>query len=296
MTDFSELRGLGHIMITPFNPDQTIDESSLRSVVNFACASGASALIPLGIMGEAHRLTEAERERVISVVVACTANRVAVIVGCSAESTVATIDRVKTATNLGADAVMVASPRAATTPKLQIGHFKSVCDAIEVPLVLQDEPVTTGVTMSSQTIATISEHERLGAIKVEESPSPSKISGILEFAPSARCFGGLGGLYLIEELNRGAVGVMTGFALPQVLADICQLYDDGDVAAARQEFYKYLPLIRYEAQLGVGGVAIRKQFFVERGVVASATVREPSPAPDPRTLGELQSLLKEIVG
>jgi 4-hydroxy-tetrahydrodipicolinate synthase len=231
---------------------------------------------------------------VIKIVVERAASRVPVIVGCTAESTFATIERVKTATGLGADAVMVASPRAATTPKLQIGHFESVCDAIDLPVVLQDEPVTTGVTMSSETIGAISEHDRLVAIKVEESPSPTKIGGILGCAPAARCFGGLGGLYAMEELGRGAVGVMTGFAIPQVLANVCRLYDAGDVSGARKEFYEYLPLIRYEAQLGVGGVAIRKQLFVERGIIAHATVRGPSPVPDARTLGELHSLLEQI--
>lgn len=281
-------------MITPFMPDQKIDEEGLKSVVEFACTSGASSLIPLGIMGEAHRLSDRERDRVTKIVVESAAGKVPVIVGCSAESTIATIDRVKSATDLGADAVMVASPRAATTPKLQIEHFESVCDTGEIPVVLQDEPVTTGVRMTSQTIASISAHDNLSAIKVEESPSPTKISGILECAPSARCFGGLGGLYLIEELNRGAVGVMTGFALPQVLANICELYDGGNVADARREFYKFLPLIRYEAQLGVGGVAIRKQLLVERGIVSHAVVRGPSPDPDPKSIGELRTLLEEI--
>lgn len=286
----SNLTGVGHIMVTPFLPDESLDLDGLRRTVDFVCSSKASAIVVLGIMGEAHRLTDAERESVIASAVEQAGGRVPVIAGCTAESTFATIARVGAAASLGAAGAMVAPPRAAQTPALQVEHYRRV-GAAAIPIVVQDEPVTTGVTMTAATIGSVLGLPGMSCVKVEQVPSPTKISAILEADSSARCFGGLGGLYLVEELDRGAVGIMTGFAMPEVLVQICDAYLAGDRERAVATFFKYLPLIRYEAQLGVGGVAIRKQLLVERGVIEHATVRGPVAAPDPLAIGELRALL-----
>jgi 4-hydroxy-tetrahydrodipicolinate synthase len=292
--DIANLTGVGHIMVTPFRPDESLDLDGLRHTVDFACGSGASAIVVLGIMGEAHRLDDAERAAVVAAAVEQAAGRVPVIAGCTAESTFATIGRVSAAAALGAAAAMVAPPRAAQAPALQAEHYRRVAGAAPVPLVVQDEPVTTGVTMTATSIADILQLPQVACVKVEQVPSPTKVSQIIDAEPGARCFGGLGGLYLVEELDRGAVGIMTGFAMPDVLAEICNLYVAGDREKAVTTFFRYLPLIRYEAQLGVGGVAIRKQLLVERGVIEHATVRGPVAAPDPRAIGELRGLLARL--
>lgn len=289
--DIASLTGVGHIMVTPFNPDESLDLSALRRTVDFVQQSGVSAIIVLGIMGEAHRLSDAEREAVIATAVEQADGQLPIIAGCTAESTFATIERVNAAAALGAAAAMVAPPRAAQAPGLQIEHYRRVGAATSIPLVVQDEPVTTGVTMTAATIGEILRLPGAACVKVEQVPSPTKVSQILEANPDARCYGGLGGLYLIEELDRGAVGIMTGFAMPEVLVRISGLYAAGDREQAMAGFFRYLPIIRYEAQLGVGGVAIRKQLLVERGVLEHATVRGPVAAPDPRAIGELRALL-----
>jgi 4-hydroxy-tetrahydrodipicolinate synthase len=289
--DIAGLTGVGHIMITPFLPDESLDSDGLRRTVDFVCGSGASAIIPLGIMGEAHRLSDAERDAVTGAVVSQVGGRMPVIAGCTAESTVATIGRVAAAAALGADAAMFAPPPATPAPALVIEHYRRVCAAAPIPVVVQDEPVTTGVTMTAATVGEILRFPGAACVKVEQVPSPTKISQVLQENPNARCFGGLGGLYLLEELDRGAVGIMTGFAMPEVLASICASYAAGDRDQAMATFFRYLPLIRYEAQLGVGGVAIRKQLMVERGIIEHPTVRRPVGAPDPRAIGELRALL-----
>ncbi|GGL98135.1 dihydrodipicolinate synthase family protein [Nakamurella endophytica] len=295
MTSLHTLTGLGHIMITPFLPDESVDEDGLASVVDYAVGAGVSAVIPLGIMGEAHKLTDAERDLVVERVVSAVAGRVPVIAGCTAESTRATVQRVRRAAELGAAGVMVAPPRAlAGAAGQQVAYYRAVCDAADVPVVVQDEPVTTGVAMSGATLGEIVRHPTAVAVKVEQVPSPTKISAILDANPDARCFGGLGGLYAVEELDRGAVGVMTGFALPDVLVRICAAHAAGDRAGARRTFFQHLPLIRYEAQLGVGGVSIRKQLFVERGIIRHDTVRGPAPVTDPRTVAELRGLIEDV--
>jgi 4-hydroxy-tetrahydrodipicolinate synthase len=290
-TDIDGLTGVGHIMITPFQPDESLDIAGLRRTVDFVCDSGVSAIVALGIMGEAHRLTDQERATVLSTVIDQTAGRVPIVAGCTAESTYAVIERTKEAAALGAAAAMVAPARAATSPPLQLQHFDRICAAAPIPIVVQDEPVTTGVIMTAAIIGQILRQDGAMCVKVEQAPSPTKISQIRAAYEGARCFGGLGGLYLLEELDRGAVGIMTGFAMPEVLVDICRSYAAGDRPTALATFFKHLPLIRYEAQLGVGGVAIRKQLLVKRGVIGHDTVRGPVGAPDPLAMAELRDLL-----
>ena len=284
--------GVLNIMVTPFTDDERVDIESLRALTRWTCASGVAGLIPLGIMGESHKLSDRERDLVLDTVVEA-ADGVPVVAGCTAESTVIAEERARRAVELGAVAAMIAPPRAAQTPALQLAHYGALA-ASGVPIVIQDEPVTTGVVMTSATIGELCGLEGIAAVKVEQSPSPTKVSGILDAAPGARTYGGLGGLYLIEELDRGAVGVMTGFAFPEVLVGIHRLYADGDVEGAWEVFQHWMPLIRYEAQLGVGGVALRKQLLSERGVIAGPTARRPVPAGDARSLGELRALVRRL--
>jgi 4-hydroxy-tetrahydrodipicolinate synthase len=87
---------------------------------------------------------------------------------------------------------------------------------------------------------------------------------------------------------------MTGFAFPEVLVDIHRRYTAGDVDGAWAVFHHWMPLIRYEAQLGVGGVGIRKQLLTERGVLAAPTVRRPVAPADPRSIVELRNLVMRL--
>ncbi|MFF2327130.1 MULTISPECIES: dihydrodipicolinate synthase family protein [unclassified Streptomyces] len=286
-------RGVANIMVTPFTEDENIDVEGVGAVTRWAVEAGVDMLVPLGIMGEAHKLTDTERDVVLRGVVEA-ADGTPVVAGCTAESTRAVIVRAERAAELGASAVMVAPPRAAAGPELQRRHYEAVAAASPLPVVLQDEPVTTGVRMAASTIGEIGRLDRIAAVKVEEVPSPTKVSGILAANPDLPCFGGLGGLYMVEELDRGAVGIMTGFGFPEVLVAIHRAYASGDREEAQRIFWHAMPLIRYEAQLGVGGVSIRKKLLAERGVIATPAARQPVAAGDPEALPELRRLVAQL--
>jgi 4-hydroxy-tetrahydrodipicolinate synthase len=98
-------------------------------------------------------------------------------------------------------------------------------------------------------------------------------------------------MYFYEELVRGAIGTMTGFAYPHVLVETYRLFAEGERREAQEHFFRYLPLIRFEAQLGVGGVGIRKEILKLRGVISSSHVRFPAPTLDEQTLRELDDLV-----
>jgi 4-hydroxy-tetrahydrodipicolinate synthase len=290
------LTGVLPITLTPFTDDGDVDEGSIDSLVEDYLGAGAHGLTILGIMGEAARLLDDERERVLRRYLQATAGRVPVVAGVSARATRMALDYARRAEDAGAAAVMLAPPDNTRNLDLVFEHFRLVAEAVSVPVVVQDEPVNTGVVMPAPfLVRLLDEIEGCRYLKLEETPTLPKITAVRQKAKGpVGVFGGLGGLYLYEELLRGADGIMTGFGFPQVLVGTYERFVAGDRAGAQEFFFRYLPLIRYEAQLGVGGVTIRKQVFARRGAIASPHARFPAPPVDELTLAELDDLIAAV--
>ncbi|MDQ3912827.1 MAG: dihydrodipicolinate synthase family protein [Actinomycetota bacterium] len=291
------LHGVYTIALTPFTDEGDLDEGSIGSLSEFYVGSGVHGLTILGIMGEAHKLSDAERRMVTERYVSAISGRLPVIVGCSAVATKVVVDRARAAEEAGAAAVMVAPPNNQRNLDLVFEHYRRVAEAVAVPVVVQDEPVNTGVVMPAPFIARlVNEVEGCRYVKLEEAPTTIKISSLLHgIEAEAGVFGGLGGMYFYEELGRGAIGIMTGFAYPHVLVETYRLFVEGERRMAQEYFFRYPPLIRFEAQLGVGGVGIRKEILKLRGVIASSHVRFPAPSLDEETLRELEDLV-DVLG
>ena len=290
------LTGVCTITLTPFTEGGDVDLESIDSLAGLYLDSGVYGLTILGIMGEAHKLSDAERSMVVGRYIEAARDRVPVVVGCSAVATKVTVERAREAETAGAAAIMVAPPNNVRNLDLVFEHYRRVAEAVSVPVVVQDEPVNTGVIMPAPFIArVINEIEGCRYVKLEEAPTTIKITNLIEKIedPDKRAgiFGGLGGMYFYEELARGAVGIMTGFAYQEILVRTYELFSEGREREAREYFFRYLPLIRFEAQLGVGGVGIRKEVFKMRGAISSSHVRFPAPALDEETLRELEELV-----
>jgi 4-hydroxy-tetrahydrodipicolinate synthase len=290
------LHGVCTIALTPFTEEGELDEASIESLSDFYVDAGVHGVTILGIMGEAHKLSDAERQTVAERYVSAVRGRVPVVVGCSAVATKVVVERALAAEEAGAAAVMVAPPNNQRSLNLVFEHYRRVAEAVSVPVVVQDEPVNTGVVMPAPFLARLVDGiEGCRYVKLEEAPTTIKISGLLKEAQSeVGVFGGLGGMYFYEELRRGAAGIMTGFAYPHVLVETYRLFARGEEREAQEYFFRYLPLIRFEAQLGVGGVGIRKEILKLRGVVSSSHVRFPAPALDAETLRELEDLVRVL--
>jgi 4-hydroxy-tetrahydrodipicolinate synthase len=290
------LTGVCTITLTPFTEGGDVDLESIDSLAGLYLDSGVYGLTILGIMGEAHKLSDEERSMVVGRYIEAARGRVPVVVGCSAMATKVTVERAREAETAGAAAIMVAPPNNVRNLDLVFEHYRRVAEAVSVPVVVQDEPVNTGVVMPAPFIArVINEIEGCRYVKLEEAPTTIKITNLIEKIedPDKRAgiFGGLGGMYFYEELARGAVGIMTGFAYQEILVRTYELFSEGREREAREYFFRYLPLVRFEAQLGVGGVGIRKEVFKMRGAISSSHVRFPAPALDEETLRELEELV-----
>ena len=106
---------------------------------------------------------------------------------------------------------------------------------------------------------------------------------------------GNGGLYLPQELARGADGAMTGFAFPEMLVKVVSLYAKGEAGHAEDIFDTYLPLVRYEQQPGFG-LAVRKEILRQRGAITCAITRSPGPGLSQNDRKELSKLIERLEG
>jgi 4-hydroxy-tetrahydrodipicolinate synthase len=223
-----------------------------------------------------------------------------VVVGASAAGFAPMKELTQSVMDLGASGVMVAPPSTVKTDDQIVSYFDMVSETLgpNVPWVLQDHPVSTGVQMSASVILRIIKNASTCVmLKHEDCPGLAKLSAYRAASDKGDArrvsilTGNGGGLFLPEELSRGADGAMTGFAYPEMMVDVVRAHAAGDVERAHDLFDAYLPLSRYEQQAGIG-LAVRKHLLAQRGVIASAAIRKPGPKLSAADLADLDRLVK----
>jgi 4-hydroxy-tetrahydrodipicolinate synthase len=175
-------------------------------------------------------------------------------------------------------------------------HYAELASAVDLPIVVQDYPPVSGYALEPVLLARIARDvPPARTIKLEDPPTPLKVTRILEQSQNVplQILGGLGGVFLLEELMAGAAGVMTGFACPEVLVKVVKLYRNGQVDEAADTFYRAAPLMRFEFQEGTG-MAIRKEILRRRGALAAAAVRAPGTPLDASTAVQLDRQLEWV--
>ena len=293
-------RGVYLIAVTPFADDGALDLASTDRMVDFYLERGATGLTILGILGEATKLTADESRTFVKRVLERVAHRVPVVVGASSSGFAAMQELTASVMDMGAAGVMVAPAANVRTDDQIVAYFDMVNETLgaNVPWVLQDHPVSTGVQMSTAVVLKILKNSPTCVmLKHEDSPGLAKLSAIR--AASTRgdvrrvsiLAGNGGGLFLPEELTRGADGAMTGFAYPEMMVDVCKAHAAGDLERAHDVFDAYLPLARYEQQTGIG-LAVRKHLMVQRGAIASAMVRKPGPKLSAADIADITRLVR----
>lgn len=300
MAEPSPIKGVYTIMPTPFGDGGDLDVGSLRRLTDFLIGRGVDGLTVLGFLGEAHKLSEKEQDEVVRIVCSTAADRVPVYAGASSGGTRLSIERGLRFLELGASGLMIA-PSASEDGAL-VAQFRALDEALakersDAPVIIHDYPAATGVRLAARQIALLYEEFRaVTTVKLEDPPTGPKISAIRELGCEISILGGLGGLYLVEELARGADGIMTGLSFPELLVQVTRGFLEGDVpstASARDAFYRSAALLRFEFQPGIG-LAIRKEIYRRRGALASAFVRPPGAQIDDTTARELDAVLDHL--
>jgi len=288
------LGGIYPIVPTPFDEVGALDIASIGTMTEFMVACGVDGLAILGVMGEADRLTEQERDQVVCAFRDALSRRRALIVGAGGAGTDVAIQACSRALELGADALLVAPPHIQNDTIL-FAYYERIARAVPAPIIVHDYPPATGVFLSPALLAHLhTKLERVQYVKLEDAPTGPKMERVRALAGDAfGIFGALGGLYALEELERGAVGIMTGFAYPELLVRLYRLVRATEMSQAADLFYGILPLIRFEFQPRLG-VSLRKNILVRRGAIRTATVRHPGAVADPVTLTQLDRILAHV--
>jgi 4-hydroxy-tetrahydrodipicolinate synthase len=289
-------QGVYPILVTPFTDREEIDLESFSRVVRFMADIGVDGVTILGVLGESNRLGDKEREQLIRTAVSAAAGRFPVIVGTSHRGTLATRHLSQMAQSLGADAVMVTPSREPVPGEDKVlEYFRQVAGGISIPIVVQDHPASTEVHMPvSLLLRLVNEIPAVGCIKEEAPPTPRKISALVQGMTGRKVpiLTGLGALYGMFDLERGSNGFMTGFAFPEVLVAMVREVRRGEMDAAWDLYRRFLPLIVFEQQPGIG---IRKEIYRMRGLIANARVRHPGAGVLPAAAEQLRALLARVL-
>jgi 4-hydroxy-tetrahydrodipicolinate synthase len=284
LTEPFRLAGVFSVLPTVFHDDGGLDLAGTAAVVRATRDAGVAGLTALGVMGEAAELSENERRAVL----ACARETVpdlAVVVGVSGDTARLIVERAGDAARTGVAALMVG-------PARSVGLAEAVEAAATagLPIVIQDYPLGSGVTVTVSEIAAVAAAQPLVAgVKAEAPPTSGAIATLLAARPRLDVVGGLGGLFLIDELRAGASGVMTGFALPERLVSIVRTFA-ADPAAAEREWLRLLPLMRLEAFSPFSLVA-RKEVWRLRGVIGSSRCRRAGARLDDRARDDVRRAL-----
>ena len=296
----TKARGVYIISATPFHDDGRIDVASTDRMIDFYKASGITGITVLGMMGEAPKLDAAEALSFVKQVVGRIGG-LPVIVGVSAPGFAAMRTLAQGSMQAGAGGVMIAPPASAKTDDQIVNYYADAVNAIgaDVPFVIQDYPLSTGVVMANSVIERIVKaHPSCVMLKHEDWPGLEKISAIRRAQADGKMrhisiLTGNGGLFLDCEMGRGADGAMTGYAFPEMLVGVCRLMDEKKRDAAQDLFDAHLPLVRYEQQMGAG-LAVRKYVLMRRGVIASDAQRKPGGSLSPAARREVDYLLSRL--
>ena len=289
------ISGIFNILATPFNPDDSLDLPGLRRLVDFQLDLGAHGLTILGVLGEAAKLSVGERREVMETVMDTVDGRVPVVVGASHQDDATRLALCRAAEDAGAAGVMVAPPAMESpTDEAVFGIYSDLAHGCDLAIVVQDFPPVNNIFMSAPLIASIArEIPAARYLKLEDPPLMQKIDAIRAEVDGLEIFGGLGGMFLLEELARGASGTMTGFAFTEILIAVYDAWSSGQEERAQCTFDRYLPLIRFENQ-PVINLSIRKELLRRRGAFDCNKPRPPFAAIDDGTLQEIDWVFERV--
>ena len=296
-----DAKGVFVISATPFLADGALDLEGTSQLVDFYLGSGVDGITILGVMGEANKMTEAEAAQFVERVMQCVDDRVPVVVGVTHSALPVVKSLARTSMDLGAGGVMLQPMSGLKGDGAIYNYFELVFESMgaDVPVAYQDFPQASGVHLSPAVWnRMVDAFPQLVMLKHEDWPGLAKLTRIREDERNDGCrrvsiLIGNNGLFLPQELRRGADGAMTGFAYPDVLVEVCKRFFAGAEEEAEDLFDRYLPLTRHEQQPGFG-LAVRKEILRRRGALRTATARLPAYRLTPTDMAELDGLMARV--
>ena len=270
-----ELKGICPIIATPFTRTGEVDYESLEREVIFMADNGCHGVTLFGIAGEYYKLTDAESERMVRVVVdTCKKKGIPSIISVTQHATEVAAKRAKYYQDCGAYVLL-----------LDAGDYmKTVCNAVDIPVVVQYAPEQTGVAIAPEVMANLRNDCKTELYyKIECKPAGGYISNLLRLTDNGvKVFIGNAGYQFIECFDRGAIGAMPGGSMFDLYLQIYDKYVTGDRKGAMQLHGSVLlPFLNHIRQNVEMIITYEKRIMMRRGMIETDYCRKPTFATDP---------------
>ena len=238
--------GAGVAVITPMNEDLTVNYDKLEELVNFHVDNGTDAIIICGTTGEAATLSHEEHLNAIKACVEFTKKRVPVVAGTGSNCTSTAVYLSTEAQKYGADGLLVVSPyyNKATQDGL-VGHFTTIANSVDLPIILYNVPSRTGCNILPQTVAKLVKNvDNIVGIK-EATGNISQVAKVMELTDGNIDLYSGNDDQIVPVLSLGGKGVISVLSniAPKETHDIVAKYLAGDVKGSLELQLKYLSLI-----------------------------------------------------
>lgn len=298
MKTTEELFGVIPIIPTPFTEAEEIDEPALKRLVDFAISSGVQAACLPAYASEFYKLTDDERLSVVKIAVEHAAGRLKIIGQSNHPSLKIAIKLAQANVEAGADLISLAVPRifglAEDSIKEYLSGFLSAVP--DTPVLIQDfNP--GGSSISVKLITTLMDaHPNFKYLKLEEPLCAPKFEAIIKSTSGkVGLLEGWGGLYMMELIPIGIVGVMPGLAVADILQKVFRLRKNGENDKAFDLFEKVMPQIFFSLQNMELFHYAEKELLMARGILHNSVARKAAYKPDASTAAYIKELNRRLL-
>jgi 4-hydroxy-tetrahydrodipicolinate synthase len=290
------IHGVVPVIPIPFEGDESIDEASLRRTVDFVAELNQSMCLP-AYGGEFYKLSEAEREYVIGVAIEQNAGRTPVLAQANHGSSKIAAELARRYESMGANVISFAIPRLFGSTDEDVLEFcGTIADAVSIPILIQDfNP--GGPTIDADFIKELNRrHENFKYAKLEEPLIIDKLLRIQDQVGDAvGILEGWGGMYMLEAISCGIIGIMPGVPYCDFLQLIYDARESGDDDRAYDLFGAALPMMYFSLQDLELFLQVEKRMMVRRGLFTSHHVRALTYTQTPTVLQHAEYLIEQLL-
>ena len=290
-------KGVCPVINTPFDDNGNIDNDGIRRIIEYVLSAGSQNIAIFALNSEPHKMTMNEKADTIQLFLKTVKNRAHTLVGIVENSLHGAIELAGMAESQGADGIIIYPPSLVPASGNQLlSYFDMISNSVKCPVMIQDAPKTTGVSMSTSFLLNVFKQiDNVSYVKVECPLPVLKIAQIIEESGGRiKCLSGNGGIFSIDAFTKGAWGVMPGIGLVEYFIKMYDLFDSGKTDQARDVFENLMPLLWFEDQSLEFFIACEKEILKHKGIISCSKSRTPGLSLDSANLKELHVLLERL--
>lgn len=271
-------QGVCPVINLPFKEDGSVDFEDMSKEIELLISNGIKSICLFAFNTEPHKLTWDEKKETIVKFLQIVNRRTDTIIGIVENSITGGKELAKLSEDNGADGIILYPPSLSTpSGEALLGYFKSIADSVKMDVMIQDNPRSTGVNMTTEfIIRAFNEIPNFNYIKVE-CPIPVRKMKQLIAATDGKlkCYSGNGGIHAVNAFLSGAWGIMPGAVTASYFNKMYQLLGEGKTDEARALFEKILPLVWFEDQSLEFYISCEKELLKHEGIFKATKCREP---------------------